>query len=100
MDKIYVEYRDGVYYIAHTRVTLNSLVYAYREGHSPETIAQAFWLDHDRSMVRSPFIWHTGRRLTSPYVRAKPNRMPSASNSADIPLRYTKNLQRQSVPGE
>ena len=48
MDKIYVEYRDGVYYIAHTRVTLNSLVYAYREGHSPETIAQAFWLDHEQ----------------------------------------------------
>jgi hypothetical protein len=26
--------------------------------------------------------------------------MPSASNSADIPLCYTRNLQRQSAPGE
>jgi uncharacterized protein (DUF433 family) len=48
MDKTYVEYRDGVYYIANTRVTLDSLVYAYGEGHSPETIAQAFWIDHEQ----------------------------------------------------
>jgi uncharacterized protein (DUF433 family) len=48
MDRTYVEYRDGVYYLANTRVTLDSLVYAYREGHSPETIAQAFWLDHEQ----------------------------------------------------
>jgi uncharacterized protein (DUF433 family) len=48
MDKTYVEYRDGVYHIAHTRVTLDSVVYAYRQGHSPETIAQAFWLDHEQ----------------------------------------------------
>ena len=39
MDKTYVEYRDSVYRVANTRVTLDSLVYAYWEGHSPETIA-------------------------------------------------------------
>jgi uncharacterized protein (DUF433 family) len=44
MDKPYVEYRDGFYRVANTRVTLDSLVYAYWEGYSPETIAQAFWL--------------------------------------------------------
>jgi uncharacterized protein (DUF433 family) len=48
MDKTYVEDRDGVYYLANTRVILDSLVYAYGEGHSPETIAQAFWLDHEQ----------------------------------------------------
>jgi uncharacterized protein (DUF433 family) len=48
MDKTYVEYHDGVYYLANTCVTFDSLVYAYREGHSPETIAQAFWLDHEQ----------------------------------------------------
>jgi uncharacterized protein (DUF433 family) len=47
MEKTYVEFRDGVYRIIGTRVTLDSLVYAYWEGHSPETIAQAFWLDHE-----------------------------------------------------
>jgi uncharacterized protein (DUF433 family) len=48
MDKTYVEYRDGVYHITNSRVTLDSLVYAYWEGHSPETIAQAFWLGHEQ----------------------------------------------------
>jgi uncharacterized protein (DUF433 family) len=48
MDKAYVEDRDGIYYIANTRVTLDSLIYVYREGHSPETIAQAFWLEHEQ----------------------------------------------------
>jgi hypothetical protein len=48
MDKTYVEYRDSVYRVANTCVTLDSLVYAYWEGHSPETIAQAFWLDPEQ----------------------------------------------------
>jgi uncharacterized protein (DUF433 family) len=48
MDKSYVEYHDGVYHITNTRVTLDSLVYAYWEGHSPETIAQAFRLGHEQ----------------------------------------------------
>jgi uncharacterized protein (DUF433 family) len=48
MDKTYVEYRDGVYRIANTRVTLDSLAYAYWEGHSPETMAQSFWLDPEQ----------------------------------------------------
>ena len=48
MDRNYVEYRDGVYHIAGTRVTLDSIVYAYWEGHSPETIAQVFWLDQEQ----------------------------------------------------
>jgi uncharacterized protein (DUF433 family) len=48
MDRNYVEFHNGVYRIAGTRVTLDSVVYAYWEGYSPETIAQAFWLDHEQ----------------------------------------------------
>lgn len=48
MDSNYVEFHNGVYRIRSTRVTLDSIVYAYWEGHSPETIAQAFWLDHEQ----------------------------------------------------
>jgi uncharacterized protein (DUF433 family) len=56
----HVEERDGVYYVARTRISLDSVVYAFREGCSPETIrgdfdgltlahvygAIAFYLDH------------------------------------------------------
>jgi uncharacterized protein (DUF433 family) len=56
----HIELREGVYYDPGTRVSLNSIVYAFREGCSPETIrgdfegltvaavygAITFYLDH------------------------------------------------------
>ena len=42
MSEIYVEQRDGTYTIAGTRVSLDSVVYAFLEGQSAEAIAQAF----------------------------------------------------------
>ncbi len=39
MPKEYVELRDGGRWIAGTRVSLDSVVVAFREGLSPETIA-------------------------------------------------------------
>jgi uncharacterized protein (DUF433 family) len=38
----HVELRDGVYYIPGTRISLDSIVYAFREGASPETILGDF----------------------------------------------------------
>ncbi len=38
----YVEVFEGAYRIAGTRVSLDSIVYAFNEGQSPETIAQSF----------------------------------------------------------
>ena len=38
----YVEQRNGGYYVAGTRVPLESVVYAFRLGESPEMIRQNF----------------------------------------------------------
>ena len=38
----YVEKRDGGYYVAGTRVSLDSVVGEFRKGRSPEGILQAF----------------------------------------------------------
>ena len=38
----YVEQRKGGYYVAGTRVSLDSIVYAFKDGESPETIRQNF----------------------------------------------------------
>jgi uncharacterized protein (DUF433 family) len=46
MAKEYVEKRDGNYYVAGTRVSLDSIVHAFRTGESPETICQNFELLH------------------------------------------------------
>ena len=42
MEKEYVEQRDGGYYLAASRVSLDSIVYAFLRGESPETIADSF----------------------------------------------------------
>ena len=60
MHSQYVEQRNGGYYVAGTRISLDSVVYAFNEGNSPEAIhedfpllkraqiygAIAFYLDH------------------------------------------------------
>ena len=42
MAKDYVEQREGAYYIAGTRVSLDSVVYAFLRGEAPEGIADSF----------------------------------------------------------
>jgi len=42
MAKEYVEQRNGEYYVADTRVSLDSVVYAFLRGESPEGVAESF----------------------------------------------------------
>ena len=60
MHSEYIEQRDGGYYVAGTRISLDSVVYSFNEGQSPEAIQEdfpllkrsqiygaiAFYLDH------------------------------------------------------
>jgi uncharacterized protein (DUF433 family) len=60
MHSEYVEQHDGGFYVAGTRISLDSVVYAFNEGDSPEAIQEnfpllkraqiygaiAFYLDH------------------------------------------------------
>jgi uncharacterized protein (DUF433 family) len=40
MDKLYVELRDGGYWVTGSRVSLDSIVTAFLQGLSPETIVE------------------------------------------------------------
>ncbi|MEW6737492.1 MAG: DUF433 domain-containing protein [Acidobacteriota bacterium] len=42
MSKDYIEKRNGGYYVAGTRISLDSIVYGYWRGESPEEIIQSF----------------------------------------------------------
>src|SRR5579859_2460326 len=60
----HVEQREGVYYVTRTHISLDSIVYAFREGCSPENISEdfegltlahvygaiAFYLDHQAAI--------------------------------------------------
>ena len=41
MDNAYVEWRDEGYWIANSRVSLDTIVYAFLDGQSAESIAQS-----------------------------------------------------------
>ena len=40
--KAYVEYRNDTYWVEKTRISLDSIVYAFQQGLSPESILQSF----------------------------------------------------------
>lgn len=42
MHSHYIEQRDGGYYVAGTRISLDSVVYAFNRGDSPERILEEF----------------------------------------------------------
>ena len=84
MAKEYIEERDGNYYVAGTRVSLDSIVYAFHRGESAEAICQNFEVlrleevygaityylanqhDIDAHLVRQNEKWAEGRRHTEP----------------------------------
>jgi len=52
----YVDQRDGVYYIAGTRLALDSIVLAFKNGGSPETILQSFPMAPSGSRLQSHYF--------------------------------------------
>ena len=40
--KSYIEYRDDTYLVEGTRISLDSIIYAFQQGLSPESIVQSF----------------------------------------------------------
>jgi len=84
MAKEYIERRDGNYYVAATRISLDSIVHAFRRGESPETICQNFELlrleevygaiayylanqaDIDGYLARQTEKWAEGKRNADP----------------------------------
>src|ERR1700720_1827757 len=84
MAKEYIEQREGNYYVAGTRISLDSIVHAFRRGESPETICQNFELlrleevygaiayylanqaDIDAYLIRQGEMWAKGKRNAEP----------------------------------
>ena len=84
MAKEYIEQRDGNYYVVGTRISLDSIVQAFRRGESPETIRQNFELlrleevygaiayylenqaDINAYLIRQGEKWADGKRNAEP----------------------------------
>jgi uncharacterized protein (DUF433 family) len=84
MAKEYIEERDGNYYVAGTRISLDSIAHAFRRGESPETICENFQLlrleevygaiayylanqtDIDAYLIHQSEKWVEGKRNAEP----------------------------------
>ena len=93
----HIEKRDGVYYVPHTSISLDSIVYAFRDGSSPESIREdfeglslanvygviAFYLDHqakvDAYLLRRKERWAELERKGTPPSPELQSRLESAS---------------------
>jgi uncharacterized protein (DUF433 family) len=66
----YVEQRDGGYYIAGTRISLDSVVHAFRDGASPETILRSFPLIGSLEKVYGAITFYLANKdLVEDYLR-------------------------------
>ena len=99
----HVEQREGVYYVPGTRITLDSIVYAFREGCSPESIREdfegltlpdvygviAFYLDHqgdiDDYLSRRKDQWAELERGGTPPSRNLQTRLERTRRRALLP---------------
>ena len=84
MVKEYIENRGGNFYIAGTRISLDSIIHGFRRGESPETIRQNFPLlsleevygaityylanqiEIDACLIQQEEKWQEGRRNAPP----------------------------------
>src|SRR6059058_5571698 len=84
MAKEYIDERAGGYYVAGTRISLDSIVHGFRRGESPEAICQNFELlrleevygaiayylanqgEIDPYLVRQSEKWADGKRNAEP----------------------------------
>jgi hypothetical protein len=72
MSKDYVTQIDGAYRITGTRISLDSVVYVFLDGQTPECIAQSFPL-LTLEMAPLPSTWRTEQRLMSIWSRERWN---------------------------
>jgi uncharacterized protein (DUF433 family) len=99
----HVEQREGVYYVTETRISLDSIVYAFREGCSPETIREdfegltlahvygaiAFYLDRqaniDAYLLQRQEQWVKLERQGTPASQDLQARLERARRSVSLP---------------
>lgn len=67
--KQYIEQRDREYWIEGTRISLDSVVYSFLNGESPESIAQNFPLLSLEQVYGSITFYLANRELVDTYLK-------------------------------
>lgn len=70
LTKPYVEQRDSGYWVSETRISLDSIVYSFLQGESPESIAQNFPLASLEQVYGAIAFYLANQRLIDAYLKA------------------------------
>ena len=92
MSQDYVETRDGGYYVIGSRVSLDSIVYAFLAGQSAEAIGQAFPVLTLEQVYGALTFYLAHREVVDEYLAAQRNDIEAkrqAARKAD-PMFYQK----------
>ncbi|MCY7276702.1 MAG: DUF433 domain-containing protein [Phormidesmis sp. CAN_BIN44] len=87
--KSYVEHRNEAYWVEGTRISLDSIVYAFRDGLSPETIVQSFPLLTLEQVYGAIAFYLANRAEIDVYLEAEEDAfdtMPQLLQSDDLAL--------------
>jgi uncharacterized protein (DUF433 family) len=92
LTKQYVEQRDKGYWIVGTRVSLDSVVYAFLNGESPESIAQNFPLLELEQVYGGIAFYLANRELIDRYLKEGEAEFEKLQQSLRVknPLLYQK----------
>lgn len=104
MAKDYIEKRSGAYLIAGTRVSLDSVVYAFLRGESPEGIAESFPALTLEQVLGSLAFYLANRDEIDHYLRQGAEdferlRQEAHQNRPSLYARLTDARQRANRPG-
>jgi len=92
MAKEYIEQRNGAYYIAGARVSLDSVVYAFLRGESPEGIAESFPALGLEQIFGALAFYMANREVVDRYLSEGEREFEAMRQQAgrDHPLLYSK----------
>jgi uncharacterized protein (DUF433 family) len=104
MAKDYIEERSGAYFIAGTRVSLDSVVHAFLRGESPEGIAESFPALTLEQVLGALAFYLANREEIDQYLRQGSEdferlRQQARQNSPGLYARLTDARQRADRPG-
>ena len=70
-EQTYVEQREGVYWVAGTRVSLDSIVYVFLDGHTADSIQQSFPVLTLEQVYGAITYYLANREAIEAYLRAQ-----------------------------
>ena len=68
MNSNHIEHRDGGYFVTGSRVSLDSIVYAYLRGDSPEGIAESFPVLSSEQIIAALDYYAANRDAVNHYL--------------------------------